>query len=348
MPVLFTEINERRHKSWQTTLGILLDKGIEFKRNASATGSIGLVGLMLFVIVLIPFVRGSSNIDLLVVLSATVVIGGGMLVAWLLDRSFKQSLLLTDTAIEQRFHSGKRRKILLKDLSATGMKPYFKSALRCREGAWIWLPSTFDGRDFLVEFAEWVVSIRREIGLANGSFVRGLDGAASGKGLRFEFDWWGTLVSTLCIAGLFALFGWVFIKDNASVFEVWMVFPIVVIAVVTAIFGWLIWAALSNWKLLGVSTIVSSGGIRTVRGGKTLMSLTWDEITTPEAIRQRKENFHLACDTTGTRFISSDAMRSSKILEAVVDHFLIRELERRRRLSDFKPTDLRPELDEDE
>jgi hypothetical protein len=243
-------------------------------------------------------------------------------------------MLLADDVGFEIWRGGSRRaRIAWRDIVRTW--PFVASG-----SARIWLPGEFEGRDLLTDLVAWSHDNRRAIAASDGSLTRALEARAAGEGLRFDFDWLAATVASSLMGGVFLAFVGMTIADDKP-FTQYSLWDTLMTFVGIVLLGGLALLSFLSWANIGRLAIVSTRGLAEHRRGQLAHQLSWDQMTRPEALKRRRDADYLGCNDAGTIAIDGEGLRRSSLLNAVVDHLLVRELERRELTRKLKPEDVR-------
>lgn len=195
-----------------------------------------------------------------------------------------------------------------------------------------------DEPDLFAQLIAWCCDARGDIAGADGSLVKALDAMASNGRLRFGFSqsgaWVPSLVAIVLGAGVIGSF----VGGPPLELTLLSIFAFVVL---TLLAGWSVIAAINFWRDAGKEIVVSDRGLSVSKAGRVLANLTWHEMTQPDALKLRTEKRVLGCSGDGRTIIDGRNMRRALVLEIIVDHFITRELARRRLTRTLKPSEVR-------
>jgi hypothetical protein len=345
-PAAYGDIGVMGASSWETMIDAIATRGMEFRRDPFPIALYVGFGLLLTGISWTPALMSpKGDLPLEVLGLTTLGIAALMLVARIADVVSARRLMLEDDGIESSRGGQRLARIQWRTLSRAGFPPFFVSPLVGRSGDAIWLPGTFMGREFLAGCIAWCYENRAEITSNGGSMTRALDTIAKRDGISFGFDWMSSISATAIMGGLVAGMIAITILDDTPLAEQSLI-TIGTWIVMFCIFGTLFAFAVHGWTDVSTRVVVSSHGVAEVKNGKTIAALTWDDIVQADALKWRRERGVLACDASGRTVITSDNIRGSEFLDAVVDHFLVHELKRRDTLRALAPVDVWGKLDD--
>lgn len=345
MPASYGDVGALGASTWETVIDAIATRGMEFRRDPYPIALYVGLGLLLIAVFSTPILtRARTDPPLEALVLGALGIAGLMVIARIVDIVTARRLILRDDGIESYRGIQRLSRVPWRNLARAGLPPIVVSPLVGRPGEVIWLPSSFTGRDFLAECVAWSFDNRAEIVANGGSLTRALHTMAQRDGVSFSFDWWSSIVGTAVLGGITAGIIAIAILDETpfaqrSLVTVGLFVLMLGFAVVLA-------ATVYSWTDISTRVVVSSRGVTTIKNGKTIDALTWDEIVQPDALKQRRDLMALACDASGKKVISSANMRGSEFLNAIVDHFLVGELRRRDLLKTLTPTDIWGKLDE--
>jgi hypothetical protein len=330
--VTFEELKKLRKTTWQTTFDLMTERGVAFVREPRPFWYFGVVAsipLMLIAPALLDGTLGSFGAAVFVLAAIVVLAGAG--IARAIDRARAPTLIADDRGIEIWRRGRQDGRAEWGELVRTW--PFVTSP-----NVSFWLPLDIEGRELLRALTDWSCANRRAIAAEDGSLRRTIETMAAGEGIRFAVTWRGALVGTAIFIA-FAPMIW-FADDRT--FGEWTIGEIV-----GAVGLLLVLAAILLRPLLTVvgprrEVVVSERGLEAFRGGERRPTLTWDEMTPPDALRLRRQKKVLGCDRAG-RTVESTELRAAEVLEAIVDHLLVRELERRGLTGALSPEDVRGE-----
>jgi hypothetical protein len=201
------------------------------------------------------------------------------------------------------------------------------------------LPAEFEGRDFVVELLAWCRKNQTHVAAADGSIARAIESMAAGEGMRFGFDWWDASTSSILFGGMFL--GFVALIVGDSPFDHYGAWDVTMAVLGLLLLGGLAALSAVAWLDAGRELVVSAKGLAEHRQRRLVRELTWDQMTGVDALRRRREAEVLGCNGDGSTTIEGSNIQNQAVLAAMIEHLLIRELERRGLTRSLRPQDVR-------
>jgi hypothetical protein len=331
-PVAASRIERELLESWDSMFDIIAKRGIALSGGAAGNWASAFLGVVIFGAGILLFAQASN-----VLLPVVTCLVGSWLIVRAITATEEGPIVVHDAGIDVK-RDGREVRVHWSALERTN--GWSDEQFRGSDGQVFSLPGDTRTRDAALGIVRWCADVRGEIAGAEGSLLRAVDEMAKHGRLRFRFDrrrLFGEVVfgsaAVLLLSGL-AVFAY---ADTGEIghllsFGIFVAFAL-----------WIVVTALLALPDLKAEILVSTRGVSKSVDGQSVVVLSWSEIMQPAALKERWTHRLLASSADGRTRIDSSRFVHARALEAVVDHLLVRELERKGLTRTLKLADVRRE-----
>jgi hypothetical protein len=331
-PIAASRIERELLETWDSAFDMIAKRGIALGGGSASKWASAFLGIVIFGAGLLWFTQGGN-----ILLPLAACLAGGWVIVRAINAAEEGPFVVRDEGIDL-WHEGREKRI-----HWGGLERYASwgdERFRAPNGEVFAFPGNSRTRDAVLDIVRWCAAVRGDIAGAEGSLLGAIDEMAVHGKLRFRFDRRRAFGEVAVASALLAFFVWLG-------FSIWsdrgVVGDLVVFGGLSAFGLWWLVTSISSLSDLDTEILVSDRGLSKSKGGRTIASLSWHEVSQPPALKIRWENRLLASSPDGKTRIDGTGMIHARALEAVVDHLLVRELERRGLKRTLKVADVRRE-----
>lgn len=331
-PVAASRVERELLETWDSVFEMIAKRGIALGGGGAANWSSAFLGIVVFGAGLLWFTQGEN-----ILLPLVACLAGAGLIVRAIDAAEVGPFVVRDEGIDIR-REGRELRIHWGGIERNGS--WLDGRFRASNGQTFALPGDSRTRDAVLNVVRWCAEVRGDIAGAGGSLLRAIDEMAAHGKLRFRFDRRSAFGEVAVALALVVMFVWLGLAAWADRDGGW---DLLVFGALAAVAGWWLIASISSLSDLDAEILVTDRGLSKSTGGRTVATLTWHEAAQPAALSIRWANRLLASSPDGRTRIDGSRMVHARALEAVVDHLLMRELERRGLKRTLKLSDVRRE-----